>query len=99
MLGLLLAALACGSGESSEEAAPAAERPTFAFSGRVEAVDTVTDKLTVTNDDVPGWMAPMSMSYSVDHPEVLDQLTVGTRVRATVYGGDFGMLYGVEVER
>ena len=97
VLGALLVTLAlpaCGGGD---EAAQETERPEFAFTGTVERVDSATRTVTVMNDDVPGWMAPMSMSYSVEPAAVLDQLTAGARVRATVYGGEFGTLHDVEV--
>ncbi|MBM4185324.1 MAG: copper-binding protein [Gemmatimonadetes bacterium] len=91
LIGLLL------TGCASDQGAQDAERPSFAFSGTVERVDSAARTVSVTNEDVPGWMAPMTMSYAVDPAAVLDQLTPGVRVRATVYGGDFSTLYGVEV--
>jgi len=89
----------CGSDETAEHEMPAAgtERQSFVFMGTVESVDTVAHRLAVRNDDVPGWMAAMSMSYGVDRPEMLSQLTQGARVRATVYAGDFATLYDLEL--
>ena len=69
----------------------------YAFAGTVEGVSVDARTVTVMNDDVPGWMGPMSMAYSVDRPEALSTLTVGDRIRATVRPGDFSTLYGVEV--
>ena len=90
--------LACGGDAADEHEAPAAgERAALPFTGSVEAVDTVAGTVTVRNDDVPGWMSPMSMSYRVDPPTPLRELRPGDRVRATVYTGDFTTLYGVEV--
>jgi Cu/Ag efflux protein CusF len=83
---------ACGGEEPPAEA----ERQSFAFTGAVERVDTVGNTISVMNDDVPGWMAPMSMIYQVDRPEVLRQLQAGDRVRATVYAGDVTTLYSLE---
>ena len=96
---LLLAsgAVACGGDVEEHEAPAAGERTALAFTGSVEAVDTVAGTVTVRNDDVPGWMSPMSMSYRVDPPAPLRELQPGDRVRATVYTGDFTTLYGVEV--
>jgi hypothetical protein len=50
----------------------------------------------VLNDDVPGWMSPMAMSYSLNPAGILDSLRAGDRITATVRGGDFSTLYGVE---
>lgn len=52
--------------------------------------------MTVLNDDVPGWMSPMAMSYSLNPAGILDSLRAGDRITATVRGGDFSTLYGVE---
>jgi Cu/Ag efflux protein CusF len=88
---------ACGGDLEEHEAPAAGERTALSFTGSVEAVDTVAGMVTVRNDDVPGWMGPMSMSYRVDPPAPLRELQPGDRVRATVYTGDFTTLYGVEV--
>jgi Cu/Ag efflux protein CusF len=88
---LVLGLSACGGDEPAE-----AERQSFAFTGSVERVDTVANTVAVMNDDVPGWMGPMSMIYQVDRPEVLRQLQAGDRVRATVYSGDVTTLYSLE---
>jgi Cu/Ag efflux protein CusF len=95
---LSIGASACGS-EDAEHVVPeqGAERTALSFTGSVEAVDTLAGTVTVRNDDVPGWMGPMSMSYRIDPPTPLRDLEPGDRVRATVYTGDFTTLYGVEV--
>jgi hypothetical protein len=95
-LAILIAGLsACG----GDDAAPPAEaeREPLAFTGTVERVDTVGRLVMVANDDVPGWMSPMSMAYQIDRPEMLSRLQPGDRVRATVYAGDFSTLYAIEV--
>ena len=96
VIGVLLpiGAAACGGGD---EAPASGERAALAFTGSVEAVDTVAGTVRVRNDDVPGWMGPMSMSYRLDPPTPLRELEPGDRVRATVYTGDFTTLYEVEV--
>jgi len=96
---LSIGAAGCGSDDAAEDAVPEqdAERTALAFTGSVEAVDTLAGTVTVRNDDVPGWMGPMSMSYRLDPPTPLRDLQPGDRVRATVYTGDFATLYGVEV--
>src|SRR5437762_4315957 len=67
------------------------------FKGKVQKVDPTAKTLTVDGENVEGWMASMTMTYHVDKPEILSQLKPGETITATVYDGDFGMLYGVKV--
>ncbi len=69
----------------------------FAFTGTVEKVDQDAKTLTVANDDIPGWMMAMSMTYGVDKDTVLKEVKAGDRITATVYEGDFKTLYNVKV--
>ena len=95
---LPIGAASCGGGDTAEHEVPASgERAALDFTGEVVAVDTVASTVTVRNDDVPGWMGPMSMSYQLDPPTPLRQLQPGDRVRATVYTGDFTTLHELEV--
>ena len=79
-------------------ATPPAGAQEFAFTGTVQGVDTAAGTVAVLNDDVPGWMGSMTMSYAVDAPAVLGTLQQGDRITANVYAGDFRTLYGVQVE-
>jgi Cu/Ag efflux protein CusF len=69
----------------------------FAFRGTVEKVNAAGGTVDVKNDSIPGWMAPMSMTYHVDAPAVLETLKGGDRITATVYEGDTSKLYQVRV--
>jgi Cu/Ag efflux protein CusF len=69
----------------------------YAFKGKVEKVDPDAKKITVNNESIPGWMNSMSMSYSVDNPDVLKAVKPGDQVTAKVYEGDFKTLYDVKV--
>jgi Cu/Ag efflux protein CusF len=69
----------------------------FAFKGTVEKVDPAAKSITVKNENVPGWMNSMSMSYTVDKPEALKNVKPGDQVTAKVYEGDFKVLYDLKV--
>jgi Cu/Ag efflux protein CusF len=68
-----------------------------AFRGKVEKVDAKAKSLTVNGENVPGWMAPMTMSYSVDKEDVLTKVKAGDTITAKVYDGDVKTLYDVQV--
>ena len=69
----------------------------YAFRGKVEKVDADAKKLTVNNENVPGWMNSMTMSYAVDKEDVLKRVKAGDQITAKVYEGDFKTLYEVQV--
>ena len=69
----------------------------FAFKGTVEKVDAAAKSISVKNENIPGWMSSMSMSYTVDKPEVLKTVKPGDQVTAKVYEGDFKVLYDLKV--
>ena len=85
---VLMAAVCLG------QAAPA--KKAYTFRGRVEAVNTGTNSVTVNGEKVEGWMDAMTMGYKVDDPAVLKTVKVGDRITATVYEGDM-TLHKVQV--
>ena len=80
----------------SSSSRPSGKKP-FVFRGAVEKVNPAGGTVDVKNDNIPGWMAPMSMTYHVDVLAVLKTLKSGDRITATVYEGDTSKLYQVRV--
>jgi hypothetical protein len=66
------------------------------FRGKVEKIDGSTGMLTVSGENVPGWMEPMTMNYHVEKPDNVT-VKVGDRITAKVYDGDFTTLHEVRV--
>jgi len=63
-------------------------KKSFTFHGKVEAVDSSGQSLTVNGEKVEGWMDAMTMSYKVDDAAILKKVKPGDQIAATVYEGD-----------
>ncbi len=50
---------------------PPAAKKEHAFKGKVEKVDEKGKMVTVNNENIPGWMMSMTMTYKVDKEAVL----------------------------
>jgi len=61
------------------------------------AVDAARKMLTVSNENVEGWMAPMQMMYKADKDDVYSRVKPGDQITARVYDGIEDMLYDVQV--
>jgi protein SCO1 len=69
----------------------------YEFRGQVLAVDRTRRELTVKHEDVRGFMPAMTMPFKVEDPRVLDELSPGDLVKATlVVRNSNGYLSAVE---
>ena len=60
-------------------------------------MDADAKTVAVNNEAIPGWMNSMTMTYTVDKPDVLKSIKAGDQITAKVYEGDFKTLYEVKV--
>ena len=100
-LAALAAALACAfviaAPIQAQTPPAAAAKKEHAFKGKVESINEKGKMVTVNNENIPGWMMSMTMTYKVDKEAVLKDLKPGTLITATVYEGDFQTLYNIKV--
>jgi Cu/Ag efflux protein CusF len=93
----LVAGVLCAALVTPLTAAQQKGKKEYAFKGKVEKVDQDAKKLTVANENIPGWMMAMTMTYGVDKESVLKEVKAGDQITATVYEGDVTTLYNVKV--
>lgn len=56
----------------------------YAMTGAVVAVHPETQTVTVHNDDMPGFMAPMDMDYKVRDRQNITSLKSGDKIKGTI---------------
>jgi hypothetical protein len=72
----------CGSSKPAQQPAEGPQR--YHLDGRVVSVETAKQQVTVDAGDIPGFMAAMSMGYSVKNPNLLTPLSAEDQITADV---------------
>src|SRR5438552_1657209 len=96
-LAAITAALLLAFSVASFAQTPPAARKEHAFKGKVESINEKGKMVTVNNESIPDRMMSMTMTYKVDNDAVLKTLKPGDQISATVYDGDFQVLYNIKV--
>jgi Cu/Ag efflux protein CusF len=72
----------CGSSKPAQQPAEGPQR--YHLDGRVVSVETAKQQVTVDAGDIPGFMAAMTMGYSVKNPNLLTPLSPEDKITADV---------------
>jgi len=72
----------CGSSKPARQPAEGPQR--YHLDGRVVSVETAKQQVTVDAGDIPGFMAAMTMGYSVKNPNLLAPLSPEDKITADV---------------
>jgi len=59
---------------------------TWVVSGVVRAVIPETQLIVVTHEEIPGYMAPMTMGFRAASPKIYEGVRIGDAVRFTLRG-------------
>jgi len=62
----------------------------YKLTGRVVSIDKSSHVINVDGDEIPGFMAAMTMPYQVKDAGVLEKLAPGDQIKAEIVMGDDG---------
>jgi len=62
----------------------------YPLTGKVVSVDKATHSINVDGDDIPGFMAAMTMPYQVKDAGILEKVAPGDRIKAEIVMGSDG---------
>ena len=87
--------MACASPASQSTAQPQpqsqalpAQQKQYDLKGQVVSVDKAGKTVAVAGEDIPGFMAAMTMSYSVKNEQLLETLSTGDQITAKIIAQD-----------
>jgi hypothetical protein len=81
---ILFSAGLAGCGSSKPAPQPAEGPQRYHLDGRVVSVETAKQQVVVDAGDIPGFMAAMTMGYSVKNPNLLTPLSPEDKITADV---------------
>lgn len=85
--------LACGPSRGSNDAKTSIKDTSakrYELTGRVVSIDKPTHSINVDGDEIPGFMAAMTMPYQVKDSSILDKLAPGDQIKAEIVMGNDG---------
>ena len=62
----------------------------YNLTGRVVSIDKPTRSINIDGDDIPGFMAAMTMPYQVKDATALEKLSPGDQIKAEIVMGSDG---------
>ena len=62
----------------------------YTLTGRVVSIDKPAQSISVDGDEIPGFMAAMTMPYQVKDAACLDKLSPGDQIKAEIVVGSEG---------
>ena len=90
VLGILAA---CGPSHSTQKTGTKGENASakrYQLTGRVVSIDKPARSINVDGDEIPGFMAAMTMPYQVKDAAVLEKLSPGDQIKAEIVVGNEG---------
>jgi protein SCO1/2 len=93
VLGCLGLLAACGPSRNAQQTGAKGENASvkrYQLTGRVVSIDKPARSINVDGDEIPGFMAAMTMPYPVKDAAVLDKLSPGDQIKAEIVLGNEG---------
>jgi protein SCO1 len=78
---------ACGPSLSAQSA-NTTDTKRYTLTGRIVSIDKPSQSITVDGDEIPGFMAAMTMPYQVKDAGALESLSPGDQIKAEIVIGD-----------
>ena len=72
----------------------------YNLTGKVVSIDKPAHSINIDGDEVPGFMAEMTMPYQVKDPKIIDKVAPGDQIKAEiVVGNDGAYLENISIVR
>ncbi|HSZ79887.1 MAG TPA: copper-binding protein [Chthoniobacterales bacterium] len=91
--GCLVILAACGPSHNAQPTGAKGESASvkrYQLTGRVVSIDKPAQSVNIDGDEIPGFMAAMTMPYPVKDAAVLDKLSPGDQIKAEIVLGNEG---------